>query len=148
VDASARALETAARNAERNGVAERFTTLKGDVRTVLGDLRTAGRHFDVVVLDPPSLFPRRGPAGAALKGYRELNVRAIGRVKPGGLLATFTCSARLPREEFVDVVRAAARECQADLRVLRELSAGPDHPWCPAAPEGRYLSGLLLGVNA
>ena len=147
VDASARALAQAEVNAQRNGLAERLTTLKGDVRAVLGSLREEERVFDVVVLDPPSLFPRRGPAGAALKGYRELNVRALTRVKPGGLLATFTCSGRLPREEFLEIVRAAARECRTELRVLRELTAGPDHPWSLAAPEGRYLTGLLLRVN-
>lgn len=148
VDASARALAQAQVNAEKNGLAARFEAHHGDVRALLATLRDQERLFDVVVLDPPSLFPKRGPAGAALKGYRELNVRALTRVKPGGLLATFTCSGRLPREEFLEVVRAAARECRAELRVLRELSAGPDHPWSLAAPEGRYLTGLLLRVNA
>ncbi len=147
VDASARALAQAEANATRNGLRERLATVKGDVRAVLGSLRGEDRAFDVVVLDPPSLFPRRGPPGAALKGYRELNVQALTHVKPGGLLATFTCSGRLPREEFLELVRAAARECHAELRVLRELTAGPDHPWSLAAPEGRYLTGLLLRVN-
>lgn len=147
VDASARALAAAEANAEANGVRERLTTLRGDAKQVLADLRAAGRTFDLVVLDPPSLFPRRGPAGLALKGYRELAVRAFTRVAPGGLLATFTCSARLPAAEFLDLTRSAARECRAEARVLRELSAGPDHPWALTAPEGRYLSGLLLRVN-
>lgn len=147
VDASARALATAEENAQANGLRGPLTPLRGDVKQVLGDLREAGRTFDLVVLDPPSLFPRRGPAGMALKGYRELAVRALTRVKPGGLLATFTCSARLPHAEFVELTRSAARECRAEARVLRELSAGPDHPWALTAPEGRYLSGLLLRIN-
>lgn len=148
VDASARALATAQENAQANGLREGLTVLRGDVKQVLSDLREAGRTFDLVVLDPPSLFPRRGPQGLALKGYRELAVRALTRVKPGGLMATFTCSARLPPTDFLELTRSAARECRAEARVLRELSAGPDHPWALTAPEGRYLSGLLLRVNA
>jgi 23S rRNA (cytosine1962-C5)-methyltransferase len=147
VDASARALAQAEANARRAGVAERLATQRGDVRQALAALRDQERRFDLVVLDPPSLFPRRGPAGAALKGYRELNVRALTRVKPGGFLATFTCSGRLDRDGFLEVVRAAARECRAEVRVLRELGAGPDHPWSLAASEGRYLTGLLLRVS-
>lgn len=146
VDASERALAAAARHAALNGLPAALETQRGDVKQVLVALRDAERRFDVVVLDPPSLFPRRGPPGAALKGYRELNVRALTRVAPGGLLATFTCSGRLPREEFLEVLRAAARECRAEVSVLRELTAGPDHPWCPAAPEGRYLTGFVLRV--
>ncbi|MFM8979148.1 MAG: class I SAM-dependent rRNA methyltransferase [Planctomycetia bacterium] len=148
VDASERALAQAAAHARLLGVEQRLVLQRGDVREVLGGLRTAERQFGLVVLDPPSLFPRRGPPGAALKGYRELNVRALTRVAPGGFLATFTCSGRLDREGFLEVVRAAARECRAEVRVVRELGAGPDHPWSLAAPEGRYLTGLLLRVNA
>lgn len=148
VDASERALAQAAAHARLLGVEPRLSLQRGDVREVLGSLRNAGRQFGLVVLDPPSLFPRRGPAGAALKGYRELNVRALTRVAPGGFLATFTCSGRLDREGFLEVVRAAARECRAEVRVLRELHAGPDHPWSLCAPEGRYLTGLLLRVVA
>lgn len=146
VDGSARSLALAEEHARANGLEAGLTTQKAEVRTALADLKRAERYFDVVVLDPPSLFPRRGPAGAAVKGYRELNVQALLRVKPGGLLATFTCSGRLPREEFLEVLRAAAREGHVEVRVLRELCAGPDHPWVPAAPEGRYLTGFVLQV--
>lgn len=148
VDASGRALAQAAAHARLLQVDAGLSLERGDVREVLGRLRGEGRQFGLVVLDPPSLFPRRGPAGAALKGYRELNVRALTRVAPGGFLATFTCSGRLDREGFLEVVRAAARECRCEVRVVRELTAGPDHPWSLAAPEGRYLTGLLLRVNA
>jgi 23S rRNA (cytosine1962-C5)-methyltransferase len=148
VDGSARALALAEEQARRNGLAAGLATQKAEVRTALADLKRAGRRFDVVVLDPPSLFPRRGPAGAAIKGYRELNVQALLRTKPGGVLATFTCSGRLPRDEFLEVLRAAAREGGVEVRVLRELGAGPDHPWSPSAPEGRYLTGFVVQVAA
>jgi 23S rRNA (cytosine1962-C5)-methyltransferase len=148
VDGSARAVEAAAANAALNGVGERLRATRGDVRAALADLRREGREFDLVVLDPPNLFPRHGPPEAAVKAHRETNVLAMVRVRPGGFLATFTCSARLDPTEFLGIVRAAARECRRSVAILRELSAGPDHPVSPGAREGRYLTGLLARVGS
>jgi 23S rRNA (cytosine1962-C5)-methyltransferase len=145
VESSARAADAAVRNAEHNGVRDRLEVSVADVRHALEDLRAARRTFDVVVADPPNFFPRRGPAGPAVKAYRELNVRALTRVGAGGFLATFCCSASLDARAFADLVRSAARECRRAVDVLRELTAGPDHP--VAVPEGRYLTGLLLRVR-
>jgi 23S rRNA (cytosine1962-C5)-methyltransferase len=144
VESSARAVRALRENAARNGVGERLEAIEGDVRHALADLRAARRTFDVVVADPPNFFPRRGGVGTALKAYRELNVRALTRVRPGGLLATFSCSASLDTPALVDLVRSAARDCRRGVSVVREMTAGPDHP--VAMPEGRYLSGLLLHV--
>lgn len=148
VETSARAAEAARRCAAGNGVEERLEVREEDVRHVLRAMKEAARAFDVVVCDPPNFYPRRGGDGHAIKAYRDLNVQALTRVRPGGFLATFACSARMRPEEWLDLVRSAARECRRHLRVLRELSAGPDHPVPAAAPESRYLSGLLAVVDA
>lgn len=148
VDASERVLETARATATHAGVDAALQTRVSDVRAILRELKEAERTFDVVVLDPPNFFPRRGGSGQALKAYRDLNVQALTRVRPGGVLATFTCSGRLRPGAFFDIVRSAARECRRPLRVLRELAAGPDHPVLAAAPEGRYLTGWLIVVGA
>ncbi len=152
VDASARSVEVARRNASRNGVEARYEAEVGDAREVLTALRLEKRTFDLVIADPPNFFPRRGtrrgaPERAALKAHRELNVRVLSRVRPGGFLATFTCSARLARDAFLEMLRSASRECRRDFRVLRELQAGPDHPVARGLPEGRYLTGLLVQVD-
>jgi len=154
VDASARSVEAAHRNAARNDVAACFEPEVGDVREVLKALRVEKRTFDLVVADPPNFFPRHGGAAGgrgsdrgALKAHRELNVRVLSRVAPAGFLATFTCSARLDPVGFLEMLRSASRECRRDFRVLRELGAGPDHPVARGLPDGRYLTGYLLQVD-
>lgn len=147
VDASGRALATARENAARNGLGAALDTTTGDVRAALRDLKQESETFDVVVLDPPNLFPRRGHEGLARKAYRDLGVQAVVRTRPGGFLASFSCSARLGSEALADVLRSAARECRRSLVFLRRLEAGPDHPVLAAAPEGRYLSGWLARVG-
>lgn len=154
VDTSARSLETARRNATRNGVTSTFEAKDGDARACLTALRADKRTFDLVVADPPNFFPRasaargkKGPERAAMKAHRELNVRVLSRVTPGGFLATFSCSARLEPVGFLEMLRSASRECRRDFRVLRELGAGADHPVARGLPEGRYLTGFLLQVD-
>ena len=147
VDASARSIAAAQRNAERNGVADRLEVREADVKDVLQGLREAKRRFDLVICDPPNFFPRKGASRGALKAHRELNVRALSRVRPGGFLASFSCSARLDGPALLSMLRSAARECRRPFRVLRELGAGPDHPVASGLPEGRYLAGFLLQVD-
>lgn len=146
VEASEHAGLQARTNAALCGVAAGLETLAADVRAALKDLKRTGRVFDVVVHDPPNFFPRRGGEGNARKAYRDLNVQALTRVRPGGLLATFSCSARLDGAGLQAILASAARECRREVRILRELAAGPDHPVLAAAPEGRYLSGVLAVV--
>jgi 23S rRNA (cytosine1962-C5)-methyltransferase len=148
VESSARAAAAARRTGTLNATGGRLEVQEADAREVLEGLKAAGRLFDVVVLDPPNFFPRHGGPGRALRAHRDLNVQALTRVGPGGILATFTCSAALPPAGFRELVLSAARECRRTLRVLRELAAGPDHPVLAAAPEGRYLTGLLAAVDA
>lgn len=146
VEMSPRACRAARRTAELGNVA--LDVQEADVRRTLRDLKGEGHTFDVVVCDPPNFFPRRGGDGNAVKAYRDLNVQAMTRVAPGGVFATFVCSARMRPGEWHDLVRSSARECRRQLHVLRELAAGPDHPFLAAAGEGRYLTGLLTVVGS
>ena len=148
VEASERSTDAAVVNAQRNGMERRLEVRTADVTPLLTALRAEKRQFDLVIADPPNFFPRRGGDGVALKAHRELNVRAMARVRPGGFLATFTCSARLQPAAFLDLLRSAGRECRRDFRVLRELGAGPDHPVSGGLPEGRYLAGILIQVDS
>jgi 23S rRNA (cytosine1962-C5)-methyltransferase len=149
VESSARACASLRGNAALNGVADRVEVREEDARAALLALRDRRAHFGVVVADPPNFMPRRGGGeGAAWKGYRELNARALSRVAPDGFLATFSCSARVDTPTLLAIVREAARECRRQVSVLRELTAGPDHPVAVEAPEGRYLTGLLLRVRS
>jgi 23S rRNA (cytosine1962-C5)-methyltransferase len=147
VDSSEAALATAREDARRNALDERLETVAGDVVLRLEALRDARETFDVVVLDPPRFAARRAGLVRALAAYRDRNARAIARVARGGFLATFSCSGLVDAAAFAEVVRSAARDGARDAVVLRTLEAGPDHPVGLAAPEGRYLAGLLLRVS-
>ncbi len=147
VDSSGAALETARGNAARNGVEERVRFVEADVLAHLEALGRAKTTFDLVVLDPPKLATTRPGLARAMDLYKRLNVRALVRTEPGGILATFSCSGLVGVEAFAEMVEAAARECRRRICVLRTLSAGPDHPVDPGCPEGRYLTGLLVKVT-
>ena len=149
VDASERSIAALQRNAATNAVSgEALDATAADVSDTLQALRGARRRFDLVIADPPNFFPRRGSDRAAKKAYRELNVRALSRVQSdGGFLATFSCSHRLDGPELLAMLQSAGRECRRTFRVLRHLTAGPDHPVAAGAPEGRYLAGLLVAVD-
>lgn len=147
VDTSERSVEAARRNAKRNGLADRIEVERADVKVKLTLLRDARRTYELLIVDPPNFFPRGGSARNGLKAHRELNVRAMSRVAPAGLLATFVCSARLEPLAFLSMLRSAAGECRRSFRILRELGAGPDHPVAAGLPAGRYLTGFLLQID-
>ncbi len=103
-----------------------------------------GRRFDLVILDPPPFTRRRTAVTAALRGYKEINLRALRCLRPGGLLATFSCSHHVSPALFEDVCRAAAEDVGRPVRVAAAFGQARDHPVLLAVPETRYLTGLLL----
>jgi 23S rRNA (cytosine1962-C5)-methyltransferase len=143
VDASASALELAAKNAALNGVADRLTTKRADAFGWLEEHSAAGRAFDMIVLDPPRFARSRAGLKSALQGYQRLNRLALDCLAPGGVLATFSCSGRVSAEEFQDAVARAAAASGRSLRILERLTQAPDHPVSTACPQGAYLKGLL-----
>ena len=100
--------------------------------------------FDVVIVDPPAFAKTLNKRHNAVQAYKRLNILAMARVKPGGMLFTFSCSQVVDRELFHNTIVAAAIESNRMARIAHELSQGPDHPVSIYHPEGHYLKGLAL----
>jgi 23S rRNA (cytosine1962-C5)-methyltransferase len=146
VDTSMAALEGAERHARENGVAERHEGIKGDCFDVMRGLFDDGERFDLVVLDPPKFAPSAAHVQKASRGYKDLAIRGLKLLKPGGLLFTFSCSGAIDRGLFRSITTSASLEAGIPIRLLGELGHPPDHPVGGAFPEGEYLKGLIALV--
>ncbi|MEZ4727684.1 MAG: class I SAM-dependent methyltransferase [Caldilineaceae bacterium] len=121
--------------------------IAGDVFTILRDWRAEGiEPFDVIILDPPKFAQSRGNLDRALRGYKDINLLAMGLLKPGGILATFSCSGLVSADLFQKVVFGAAVDAQRPVQILEWLRQGSDHPVAITFPEGEYLKGLICRV--
>ncbi len=145
VDSSAPALAAAARNGERNGID--LETLAGDAATVLKTLAAEQRRFDLVVLDPPALIPRRKDVDAGKRAYWQLNELALKLLADEGVLVSCSCSHHLPEAELTTIVGGCARHQGRHLQVLERGEQGIDHPVHPAIPETRYLKAVYCRVT-
>lgn len=139
VDTSERALEQVQRNAALNEVEAIVNTQRGDVFQVLKGLRSAGERFDVVILDPPAFIPRRKDVKAGIEAYRRLNGLGLQLLVSDGILVSASCSFRLHRDTFLDILCTSARGARRTLQILGEGHQGEDHPVHPALPESNYL---------
>lgn len=144
VEQSAAVVARGRRAAERAGAGERAVYVEDNAFDVLTSLDKAGERFDAIVLDPPPFARRREEREGALRGYRDLNRRALRSLRPGGRLLTFSCSFAIDDAAFEAIVREAAEEAEVEARVLARPGPAADHPELLALPESRYLKGLLL----
>jgi 23S rRNA (cytosine1962-C5)-methyltransferase len=145
IDSSAAALELARENLALNGLdAARAEWREADVFQYLRELRNAGRAFDLVVLDPPKFAPTAAHAERAARAYKDVNLLALKLLRPGGLLATFSCSGGVSADLFQKIVAGAAADAGADAELVARFHADRDHPVLMSFPEGEYLKGLLL----
>ena len=145
IDSSGPALELAKRNLALNKVeAARAEWLEADVFGALRKLQREGRQFDFVVLDPPKFAPTPKDAERAARGYKDINLNALKLLRPGGLLATFSCSGGVSPELFQKIVAGAAADAGVSLLLRERFRAAADHPVRIEFPEGEYLKGLLL----
>lgn len=148
LDQSAEAIAAAQRNAAANGLAEKcsfeavnvFDWLKA--QTVTRPHEKVVPRWDLIVLDPPSFTRNRASVPDALRGYKEIHLRALKLLKPGGTLATFCCSHHVDAGLFQDTVLSAAFDARRVLRRVAIYSQGPDHPIVPMIPETEYLKGF------
>ncbi len=147
IDSSEPALQRAKANAERNGVAARIEWGKAMAFDDLRDRSKQGQHFDLVVLDPPAFAKNRRELDAALRGYVEINSRAMRLVEPGGHLATFSCSYHLTEEFFARMLQESASDCGRRVYLVDRLRQSPDHPIVLTHPESLYLKGAILRVE-
>jgi 23S rRNA (cytosine1962-C5)-methyltransferase len=144
VDASADALALCRENAAVNHLPEdRHTTLEGDVFQLLRKFRDEARSFDLIVLDPPKFAPTAAQADKAARGYKDINLLGFKLLRPGGLLATFSCSGGVDAALFQKIVASAALDAGVDAQILEHLEQAPDHPVGLHFPEGAYLKGLI-----
>ena len=117
--------------------------IAGDAFEVLRYYRETGRQFDVVVLDPPKFAHNQGQVERACRGYKDLNWLALRLLRPGGLLATFSCSGLVSADLFQKVVFGAAVDAGRDVQIVQPLGQAADHPVLLSFPESAYLKGLL-----
>ena len=149
IDSSRASLEVAERNLEANRA--RLTAevdwLEADAFQILRDWSDAGERFDVIVLDPPAFAKTKRAVEGALRGYKELNLRALRMAKPGGLLLTCSCSHHVGWADLEGAVASAAADARRRVRLLERRGAALDHPVVLNLPETEYLKCLVLQVE-
>lgn len=146
VDASDLGCRQATENAELNGLQDTVKFLCADVFDLLPELEEKGEKFDVVILDPPAFTKSRNSVKNAVKGYREINLRAMKLIKDGGYLATCSCSHFMTPELFTETIGQAARNVHKRLRQVEYRTQAPDHPILWAADESYYLKFYIFQV--
>jgi 23S rRNA (cytosine1962-C5)-methyltransferase len=146
IDSSAAALEALRANMTLNNLSTAVEPVVGDVFKLLRQYRYEGRQFDLVILDPPKFAHAPGQVERAARGYKDINLIAMQILRPGGVLATFSCSGLVSAELFQKIVFGAALDAGRDVQVVERLTQAPDHPVLLTFPEGEYLKGLICRV--
>jgi 23S rRNA (cytosine1962-C5)-methyltransferase len=149
IDASHASLEVAERNLEANRarLTAQVDWVEGDAFQILRDWSDSGETFDAIVLDPPAFAKTHRAVEGALRGYKELNLRALRMMRPGGLLVTCSCSHHVGWAELEAAVASAAVDASRRVRLLERRGAAPDHPVVLNLPETEYLKCLVLEVE-
>ncbi|WP_457677827.1 class I SAM-dependent rRNA methyltransferase [Thermovibrio sp.] len=143
LDSSQLALELARENAELNGVAERFEFVKGDAFKVLKKMSQEGEKFDSIVIDPPAFAKSKTVVEQAKRGYKELFLRGLKMLKPGGSIVVCSCSHHITPPILEEILLSAAYDTRTPLRVLYTTYQSKDHPFVLQIPESRYLKCIF-----
>jgi 23S rRNA (cytosine1962-C5)-methyltransferase len=145
LDISADAVAAARRNAELNNAAN-VEFREANVFDALREMEAAGERFDTIVLDPPAFAKNRASAKAAARGYKEINLRAIKLLNPGGILVTCTCSYHMLEELFLKIIAEAANDAHRTLQLVEKRTQAGDHPILLGVPETYYLKCVIARV--
>jgi len=145
VDSSRPALEVAEKNAALNH--REIEWIEGNAFDLLRDYADSGHQYDTIILDPPAFAKSRRTLDTAMRGYKELNLRALKMLRPGGILVTCSCSYHVSEAEFMEVVAQAARDVHRNLRVLEKRTQAKDHPILLTVPETAYLKCFIMSVS-
>jgi 23S rRNA (cytosine1962-C5)-methyltransferase len=145
VDSSRPALDVADRNATLNG--REIEWIDANAFDLLRDYASAGQQYDSIVLDPPAFAKGKSNVETALRGYKELNLRALKMLRPGGILVSCSCSYHVSPAEFLGVVTQAAQDTHRNLRIVENRTQAKDHPILLTVPETAYLKCLVLAVS-
>lgn len=146
VDSSAAALESAKANATRNNAAN-LRVVEANAFDLLKSCDDLRRAFDIIVLDPPAFAKSRTQLDGALRGYKEINLRALKILRPGGVLVTCSCSHHISEGVFIETIAAAALDAHRSVKVLERRTQSRDHPIALTIPETHYLKCLILLVT-
>ncbi|MGB3715147.1 MAG: class I SAM-dependent methyltransferase [Candidatus Promineifilaceae bacterium] len=148
IDVSTDVLQGAKSNLGLNGFDRpQDEYVAGNAFELLRLYRDTGRQFDVVILDPPKFAHQRSDVNAACRGYKDLNWLALRILRPGGLLATFSCSGLISADLFQKVIFGAAVDARRQVQIMKRLGHSPDHPVSITFPESAYLKGFLCRVH-
>jgi len=145
VDSSRPALEVADRNAALNG--RDIEWVEANAFDLLRDYADAGRRYDTIVLDPPAFAKSKANLETALRGYKELNLRALKMLRPGGILVTCCCSYHVSPAQYLEVVGDSARDVHRNLRIMESRGQAADHPILLSVPETEYLKCVVAYVS-
>ena len=145
VDISAGAVELARANAERNGL-ENIECIEANAFDFLRERHQQGQRYDTIILDPPAFAKNKESIEPALRGYKEINNRAMRLLRPGGILVTCSCSHHVGEGDFAEMLAVAAKDAGCMVRVVERRVQAPDHPILLSVPETLYLKCFILQV--
>jgi len=148
VDISREVLEVAEQNEQLNADAlkSEIEWIEGNAFDLMKDYAAGGRQYDAIVLDPPAFAKSKKHLESALRGYKELNLRALKMLRPGGVLVTCSCSFAVSEEDFLAMLSQAAQDAHRTVRILEKRTQAMDHPILLGVPETYYLKCLILSV--
>jgi 23S rRNA (cytosine1962-C5)-methyltransferase len=144
VDSSRPALEVADQNAALNG--REIEWIEANAFDLLKDYSSSGHLYDTIVLDPPAFAKSKREMDAAMRGYKELNLRALKMLRPGGFLVTCSCSHHVSQADFLEMLAASALDARRELRLVEVRGQSKDHPVLLNVPETGYLKCVIAGV--
>jgi 23S rRNA (cytosine1962-C5)-methyltransferase len=149
VDISREALEVAEQNEKlnRSGNRNEIEWMEANAFDLLKDYAAAARQYDVIVLDPPAFAKSKRNLPAAMRGYKELNLRAFRMLRPGGVLVTCSCSFAVSEEDFLSMLTGAAQDTRRTARIIEKRGQSKDHPAVLGVPETGYLKCVMIGVT-
>src|SRR3954451_14496603 len=145
VDSSRPALEVADKNAVLNG--REIEWVEANAFDLLRDYSSSGKQYDTIVIDPPAFAKSKKTLDTAMRGYKELNLRALKMLRPGGTLVTCSCSYHVSSADFMEVVADSARDVHRTIRLLENRTQAKDHPILLNVPETAYLKCLIVSVS-
>ena len=145
VDSSMPALEMAEKNAGLNG--RDLEWIEANAFDLLKDYSSAGRLYDTIVLDPPAFAKSKKTLETAMRGYKELNLRALKMLRPGGILVTCSCSYHVSEADFAEILALAARDVHKSVRIVEKRGQAKDHPVLLTVPETSYLKCIIANVS-
>jgi 23S rRNA (cytosine1962-C5)-methyltransferase len=148
VDISREVLEVAEQNEKLNAAANKseIEWIEGNAFDLMKDYASAGKQYDVIVLDPPAFAKSKKHVESALRGYKELNLRALKMLRPGGVLITCSCSFAVSEQDFLAILAEAAQDAHRSARIIEKRTQAKDHPVLLGVPETYYLKCVVLAV--